>query len=148
LPFPGDRQKLRVADVPLAGGLAEGESASTRIAVNAGLRLKAVLVWTDPAGVMRGANDTTAELVNDLDLRIVDPNGNVVFGNEALHPGQPDRINNVELASIAAPAAGTYTVRVTANRIAQGPRQGYALIISGDVTEPAPAIGRSRAVRH
>ncbi|HWS70770.1 MAG TPA: S8 family serine peptidase [Thermoanaerobaculia bacterium] len=148
LTFPGDRLKLRVADVPLAAGLAAGEESSTRIAVNAGARLKAVLVWTDPAGVVRAATDPTPELVNDLDLRIIDPSGNVLFGNDALHPGQADRINNVEVASVAAPATGTYTVRVSTNRIAQGPRQGYALIISGDIAEPLPAIGRARAVRH
>ncbi|MCU1347535.1 MAG: hypothetical protein JWO56_565 [Acidobacteria bacterium] len=148
LTFPADRAKLRIVDVPLTSGLVENEVVTTRIAANAGLRLKAVLVWTDPAGVVRGANDPTPELVNDLDLRIVDPSGNVVFGNESLHPGQPDRINNVELASVAAPVTGTYEIRVSANRIAQGPRQGYALVISGDIATPGPAIGRARAVRH
>jgi len=148
LTFPGDRMKLRIADIPLASGLAEGDAVSTRLAVNAGARLKAVLVWTDPAGVVRGVNDPTPELVNDLDLQIIDPSGHVAFGNESLHPGRADRINNVELASIAAPVTGTYTIRVSANRIAQGLRQGYALVISGDIATPGPALGRSRAVRH
>ena len=148
LTFPGDRLKLRIADVPLDSGLAGGEESSTRLAVNAGTRLKAVLVWTDPAGVVRPATDPTPELVNDLDLRIIDPAGNTLFGNDSLHPGQPDRLNNVEMASIAAPVTGTYTIRVSASRISQGPRQGYALVISGDLSDPLPVIGRVRAVRH
>jgi hypothetical protein len=140
--FPGDRAKLRVADVPLASGLAQGETSSMRVNVHAGTPLKVVLVWTDPAGVVRTATDPTPELVNDLDLRVTTPANETLFGN-----GQPDHINNVEAVSIAAPDAGTYTVSVNANAIAQGPRQSFALVITGDVDDSA-ATSRHRAVRH
>jgi uncharacterized protein YfaP (DUF2135 family) len=99
--------------------------------------LKIVLVWTDPAG---------ASLVNDLDLRVVDPSGFAVWGNDRLHPGQPDRVNNVEAVSIPQPLSGIYSLSVSANRIGTGPRQSYALVFTGDVVENVR--GRSRASRH
>jgi hypothetical protein len=142
--FPGNAARLRVSDA--AGGLAQGETASTTLAVHAGTPLKVVLVWTDPPGVVRGTTDSTPELVNDLDLRVVDASGNTIFGNDALHAGQPDRLNNVEVVSIANPSADNYTVSVNANRIGSGPRQNYALVIVGDVADAAKvkhrAVGR------
>lgn len=142
--FPGDGSRLRVSDV--AGGLAQGETAPSTFAVKAGTPLKVVLVWTDPPGVVRGTSDSTAELVNDLDLRVVDAAGHPTFGNDALHPGQADRLNNVEVVSIANPAAGNYTVTVNANRIGSGVRQNYALVITGDVADAAKT--RRRAAAH
>ena len=47
-----------------------------QFAVRAGTAFKVTLVWTDPPGV---------PLVNDLDLRVIDPAGSVLPGN-----GQPD----------------------------------------------------------
>ena len=149
--FPGDTAKLRTVDVPLANGLTDGETATLRVSAKSGTPLKAVLVWTDPAGVPRGTTDATPELVNDLDLRVTAPDGTTIFGNEALHPGQPDRLNNVEVAPVGQPVSGVYTVTVTANHIAAGPRQSYALVITGDVTDaagPAPAAARRRSARH
>lgn len=144
--FPADKSKLRVTDVAQATGLALGESATVRINVNAGTQLRAVLVWTDPPGVPRGANDSTSELVNDLDLRVTAPTGTATLGNESLHPGQADRLNNVEVVTLAQPAAGAYTIAVSAARLGLGPRQGYALVITGDFTvETRP--GKIRTIR-
>src|SRR5207253_958743 len=104
---------------------------TTQIAVRGANPLKVVLVWTDPAGT---------SLVNDLDLRISDPAGAVFLGN-----GQADHVNNVEAVSIAQPLSGTYTISVSATRLDSGPRQGYALVVVGDITETAAS--RSRAAR-
>ncbi|HEX9501046.1 MAG TPA: hypothetical protein VGA10_05270, partial [Thermoanaerobaculia bacterium] len=128
--FPGDAVKLRVADVPLQNGL-RAETATTHISVRSGNPLKVVLVWTDPAG---------PSLVNDLDLWVTDPAGSVFFGN-----GQADHVNNVEAVSIARPLSGVYTISVSAARLGSGARQGYALVITGDITETA---SRARAARH
>ena len=144
--FPGAAAKLHVTDVSLESGLAQGEVAVTRIHAHAGTPLKAVLVWTDPAGVARTVSDSTAELVNDLDLRVTTPDGVSTWGNDVLHPGQPDRLNNVEVVNIPSPADGIYTISVSASKIAQGTRQSYALVITGDIA--TPAAGRSRAARH
>jgi len=131
--FPGDKKHLRVVDVPLSAGLAQGQSSTIRLQVRPGTPLKAVLVWTDPPGTVRGPLDATPQLVNDLDLRV---NG----------AGNDDHLNNVEAVSIAQPAAGAYDITVSASRLGLGPRQSYALVITGDFdVDPAPA--RRRSVR-
>lgn len=143
--FPGDVSKLRIADVATASGLAQGDSATLRLNVKAGTQLRAVLVWTDPPGVVSGATDATPQLVNDLNLRVTSPDGAGIWGNDSLHPGQADRLNNVEVVTIAQPAAGTYTIDISALRLGLGPRQGYALVVTGDFTEARP--GKIRAIR-
>ena len=149
--FPGDRSRVRVADVLLAQGLMQGDTATVSLRVAAGTPLKITLVWTDPAGVPRGVSDSTPELVNDLDLRVTDPTGTTLLGNDSLHPGQPDRLNNVEVVSVGAPASGLYTISITASRLGSGPRQSYALVVTGDLTDPIPAMtnatARTRAVK-
>lgn len=140
--FPGDVSRLRVFDATT--GLASGEAVSTTVKVAAGTPLKVALVWTDPAGTPR--NDATPQLVNDLDLRVTAPDGTQLLGNERLHPGQADRLNNVEAVSIDASSAGTYTISVNAFRVAAGTRQPYALVITGAIAD-AP-LSRVRAVRH
>ena len=88
----------------------QNETATLRLHVNSGTPLKVALVWTDPAGVPRGVSDPTPELVNDLDLRVVDAFGNILLGNDSLHPGQPDRLNNVEVVTVEQPFGGLYTI--------------------------------------
>jgi hypothetical protein len=150
--FPGDHARVRVADLPLVQGLTQGETATLRLNVSTNTPLKVVLVWTDPAGTPRGVSDPTPELVNDLDLRVVDATGFTLLGNESLHPGQPDRLNNVEVVSVNPPLAGLYTISVTAAHLGFGARQSYALVITGDLTDPIPAMAnptaRVRAARH
>lgn len=135
--FPGDVSKLHVLDD--TRGLAVNESYSTTITANPGTRLEAVLVWTDPAGT---------QLVNDLDLQVTTPSGTTMYGNERLHPGQPDRLNNAEAVSIDAPAGGKYTISVSAARIGSGTRQPYALVITGDFVDNTTSQARRRSVHH
>ena len=143
--FPGDISHLRIADVPTAVGLAQGETTTVRLNVKAGTQLRAVLVWTDPPGIASGPTDATPQLVNDLNLRVTPPSGTAIWGNDSLHPGQADRLNNVEVVTIAQPAAGTYSIDVNALRLGLGPKQSYALVITGDFTEARP--GKIRAIR-
>ncbi len=138
--FPGDAQKLRVVDVPLAAGLAERQTANVVVNVKAGTPFRAVLVWTDPPGHIAGVSDTRPQLVNDLDLQVRTPSA-THLGNGAA----PDRINNVEVVSLEAPAAGNYTISVNAHDLGFGETQSYALVLTGDISSP-PA--RTRAVRH
>jgi hypothetical protein len=144
--FAGDARKLFIADSANAAGLAAGETTTFRFDAHSGTPLKVVLVWTDPPGVVRAVSDSTPELVNDLDLRITAPGGAATLGNESLHPGAPDRLNNVEQAVINAPQTGTYTITVNAAKLGRGPRQGFALVVTGDMAF-APAPSRVRAVR-
>ncbi len=149
--FPGDRLRTRLADVPLAQGLALNETATLQLNLAPGSPLKVVLVWTDPAGTPRSVSDPTPELVNDLDLRVTTPAGFTLLGNDSLHPGQPDRLNNVEAVSIPQSLAGFYTISVTAAHLGSGARQSYALVVTGDLTDPIPSIPspvRAHAARH
>jgi hypothetical protein len=129
----GDTRKTRLADVPLSAGLTAGGSATIRVKARAGTPLKAVLVWTDPPGTVRGATDATPQLVNDLDLTIrgVDT--------------APDHLNNVEVVTVEDPDGGSYDVTVSAFRLGFGTRQSYALIITGDLDDTGM---RRRAARH
>ena len=86
--------------------------------------------------------------MNDLDLEVVDPSGGVHAGNDfntradatAAEPevgtgGAADTVNPVEKVRIANPAAGTWTIRVKAGRVAMGP-QGYGLAVTGRLSAP------------
>ena len=104
--------------------------------------LKATVVWTDPPGTARtGLNNTTRVLVNDLDLRIVAPNG-TTYLPWILDPGNPSQAattgdnirDNVEQVHLATPPQpGIYNVRVTHKGSLSGNQQHYSLMISGAV---------------
>jgi Subtilase family len=131
--FAGDVRDMKIVDVPLSSGLTAGASNTIRVKVRPGTPFKAVLVWTDPPGTVRGVSDATPQLVNDLDLRVSG------VSREA------DRLNNVEVVSIDEPNAGTYEITVAAHRLGFGPRQSYALVLTGDFDD---AVMRRRAARH
>ncbi|MDQ3282758.1 MAG: S8 family serine peptidase [Acidobacteriota bacterium] len=137
--FPGDASKLRVIDVPLEAGLAQGAAATVKVNVKSGTPFKAVLVWTDPPGHLAGVSDSSMQLVNDLDLQVRTATS-TRFGNGAT----PDRLNNVEVVSIPNPESGTYSIDVRADRIGFGGRQGYALVVIGDVSAVS---SKTRSVR-
>jgi len=92
--------------------------------------LKITLVWSDyPAAV-----NSEKALVNDLDLKVTSPDGNVVFyGNDFTSPYNSDfdRVNNVENVIINNPMAGTYKIEVIGHNVQHGP-QPFALVYSAD----------------
>jgi hypothetical protein len=102
--------------------------------------IRATLAWTDPpATVEQGLDDSSARLVNDLDLRIVGPDG-AVHSPFILDPAQPDHaagtgdnvLDNVEQVLIPTPKLpGTYTVRVTFKGSLVNDKQEYSLFLSG-----------------
>lgn len=114
--------------------------------------IKATLAWTDPAGASTTTSDfRAARLVNNLDLRVVGPNG--VTNRPYVMPfvgtwtqasmSQPatsgtNNTDNVEQVYIASPsAAGTYQVVVTYQGTLTNSQQHYSLLISGsDVVRP------------
>jgi len=100
--------------------------------------LRFTLVWTDPAALP----SVSRQLVNDLDLEVVDPDGRVYRGNAltgswSTPGGNADRLNNVEAVRIAAPRAGVYTVRVRGYNVPLAP-QNYALLSSAPEQASAP----------
>jgi hypothetical protein len=110
--------------------------------------LKITLAYTDVPGLPAAA----VALVNDLDLEVVSPTGEIFRGNrfaggESI-PDAPgaDTINNVEAVHLAAPAPGEYVIRVRATRVVEDARiesaaveQDFALVASG--TFVAPGVG-------
>lgn len=97
-------------------GVGLSESMSYSIASNTGI--KATLVYTDAPGAANAAK----ALVNDIDLEIMTPNGQIVASN--------DRTNNVE--TLTAQGAGSYTITVKGVNIPNGKsgKQPFALLIT------------------
>ncbi len=122
-------------------------------------RLKVTLAWTDPVGPVAGGVTLTngvwlasqRALVNNVDLRIIG-NGQTYLPwiLDPLQYQQPatrgdDNLNNVEVAEVDSPAAGTYTVRVSHKGTLTGactnaPTQTLSLVITGNIDDPVPQL--------
>jgi hypothetical protein len=101
---------------------------------------KATLVWSDAPGPV-----DVGGLENQLYLQVVRPDGTVVNGDLTAFP---TATNNVQQVAIAAPAPGTYQVRVRGVSITRhapnvppgaSPRQDFALAVANAaVAGPGP----------
>lgn len=95
--------------------------------------VKVTLVWTDyPAAV-----ESATQLVNDLDLEVSAPGGNLYRGNSfaggwSAVGGSADRTNNVECVYLPSCDAGTLVVSVRGFNIPMGP-QSYALLVTAPI---------------
>lgn len=132
----------------------EGDVDTYCISVPAGTeQLKVVLAWDDEPGDS-STSETTPKLVNNLDLTLTEPGTGTVYQPWTLDPlpltatpgdGSADPIaladlkpayrgvddrNNVEMASVFLPAAGTWRVRVKAKSLPNGNTQRYSLAAS------------------
>ncbi len=77
--------------------------------------------------------------MNDLDLELTDPDGNLYYGNnfangQSVPGGSPDERNNVEGLLLSSPRPGRWWVNVSARSAPMGP-QDYALVLSGPIVE-------------
>ncbi len=124
--LPSTGNSLFAQDV--SPGLSTGQiRGCTLLKVEAGAPLKATLVWSDKYAAILAQKT----LVNDLDLRVTDPAGNVYNGNDfnAPYNNEIDNTNNVEQVIIPSSMAGKYSVTVYANNV-PFPQQPYALVVS------------------
>lgn len=129
-------------------GRAGDEVEFTRYAAAGDEAIRITLVWTDPPGeeeppdidlsILTGER-TDPVLVNDLDLRVIAPDGREFLGNGEREGGEdgPDRLNNVEAVRIPNPVAGDYRLIVTGHEIAQGP-QPFAIVMAGNRVVQGP----------
>lgn len=116
--------------------------------------IKATLAWTDPAGAATTTTDLrTARLINNLDLRVVGPNGVTnrpyvmpfvgTWTTNSLSQAATTGTNNtdnVEQVYIASPStAGTYQAVVTYQGTLSGNQQHFSLLVSGSAN-PLPVI--------
>jgi len=109
---------------------------SYEIFSDGGEPVRVTLCWTDPEGTAQTSdNDRTPILVNDLDLKVEDPNG-TTFWPYKLDYSSPsanatadseNNVDNVEQVYIAAPIAGRYTVTIDYDSLT-GVLQWYSLL--------------------
>ncbi len=149
--FPGDSRRQRVFERAHGSGLATGDVHEYAIEqVAAGQSLRATLAWFDAASVP----GVEYPLVNDLDLEVIGPNGEVYRGNAfgddpscqtqacfdpcgppaAQRPfittisidgnGTRDSRNTVEAVRLLAPTPGRYRFRVSGFNVPGNDRAG------------------------
>jgi hypothetical protein len=99
-------------------GVSQGAEVSYQFTLSRPGKVYVNLVWTDAPG---SANAAQA-LVNDLDLQLTTPSGQVIGNN--------DRINNLEAIERDSLTAGTYKLSVKGYKIPQGRNgtQSFALV--------------------
>jgi M6 family metalloprotease-like protein len=135
----------RVWDTHNADGITTGETRLHHVDIASNTqRLKVTLVWTEPPGAATSSNP----VVNNLDLQVVSPGGtqtflgNVFSGGVSTTGGTADTLNNVEMVLVNNPAPGDWTIRVIGTAVNVGnPGQGYALVVTADLTEPPMTTG-------
>ena len=130
----GDNQGLWVQDVRHNSGLSTGQTHTYTVNVPAGSsRIRFTMCFSDEPGAV----NSSAPVVNNLNLKITAPNGTWYHGNllntndgaARANPGgnRFDRRNTMENVIVYNPPAGNWTVEVIGADVPVGP-QGYAVI--------------------
>jgi hypothetical protein len=124
--------------VDQSSGLTTGAGQTFYYGVTAGAPFKVTLAWSDYPSTETAA----INLVNDLDLTVIAPNGTVYRGNAfsggwSVSGGSADRRNNLENVYVQSPSAGTWTVQISGYNIPNGP-QPFALVVDGLLSDPGP----------
>ncbi|WP_110514983.1 S8 family serine peptidase [Herpetosiphon llansteffanensis] len=89
--------------------------------------LRVMLNWTDPPASLAAAQ----QLVNDLDLVVIGPDGTRYYGN---NQSTGDRTNNLEGVIINTPQLGAYQIEVNAHNVPIA-SQAYGLAVAGPLRE-------------
>ena len=131
------------------------QSKSYQVNVTAGTvtPLKVTMVYADPMGNPAA----TRARINDLNLKVTAPNGDIYWGNNGLGVGggmwstpggSPNLVDTVENVFIQNPAVGPWTIEVIAAALVQDARvetpsvidADYALVASGITPAPTAAM--------
>jgi hypothetical protein len=112
--------------------------------------LKVTLAWDDPPA----SPNVSWQLVNDLDLKVIAPDGTVhhPWTLDPENPATPavrtvrDGINNIEQVTVDMPSPGTYVVEVRGVRIALGTTQRFS-IAATPALDPCSSTGALSIVR-
>jgi hypothetical protein len=123
-----------------------GQSATYVVAVaNGESELKVTMTYPDPPGTTSAA----LHRINDVDLKVTSPGGEIYHGNVGLDVGnasvpggEPNGVDTVENVFVPNPAAGSWTVEVTAAEVNQdafldtpGDDATFALVVTGATIE-------------
>ena len=100
--------------------------------------LRVMLAWSDPPASLAAAT----QLVNDLDLVVMGPDGTSYRGN---NDPTGDRKNNVEGVIIDNPPLGAYQIGVSAYNVPISV-QPYALVVSGALITPTADVSITKSV--
>jgi hypothetical protein len=102
--------------------MTSGESVTRQIYSDGSSPLEVTIVWSDPSGSppRSGLNPRDTMLVNDLDLKLIGPDGEEFFPY-ILDPATPNAapktginwLDNVEKIRVEEPTQGTYTIQIT-----------------------------------
>ena len=115
--------------------LDQAQTRSFSIQVPANLReIRVMTYWQDKPGQVLAAR----ALVNDLDMTVTDPNGNV-YQPWVLNPApnsttlnqnatrSRDSLNNMEQVTLLTPTPGTYTITVSGFAVPEGPQDFHVV---------------------
>lgn len=129
-----DARRLLIYDDTV--GLATGEFVEFEFHNSGPMPLRAGVVWTDTAAAA-GANPA---LINNLDCRLVAPNGDIFKGNlysagQSVRnpPGAYDALNPLEMFRVNSADSGTWVLRVEAQNVVTA-RQPFAVVVTGAVS--------------
>jgi hypothetical protein len=115
--------------------------------------LKVTMIYADPMG----SPSASRARINDLSLKVTDPDGNVFWGNNGLgvgggmwsaSGGSANIVDTVENVFILSPTVGAWTIEVIASEINEDARRetpgvrdaDFALVASG-ITRVSPTAG-------
>ena len=128
---PADGQGIWVDDRSLLS--ASGNSKSYNFDIDiANDAFKAVLTWSDEYA----STFSNKQLVNNFDLEVIDPNGNIYIGNDFTNGrsttgGSADNTNNVEVVLIDSAIVGQWTVKIKDTYHGGSRSQPFALAVMG-----------------
>ncbi|MEF8865162.1 MAG: VWA domain-containing protein [Salinibacter sp.] len=120
--------------------LSENETFEYKVSSDGSSPLRATVTWTDPEGdspsVDLDPNDQI--LVNDLDVRVEGPNGNM-YEPFILNPSKPGNSaqtgdntrDNVEQVFVSNTSKGNYTISVSHKKSIKDGPQSFSLVTSG-----------------
>jgi hypothetical protein len=113
-------------------------------------RIRALLAWDDPPGEPL----SSVNLVNDLDLRLVDPQGGIhlPFVLDPASPGSPaargvNHRDPSELVEVTTPMAGRWRIEVEGSEVPMGP-QSFGVAADTPSSPPTGVTGNPAPPRH
>ena len=112
--------------------IAELQEVSYTCTVHSACELSVTVAWYDPPNEIYAART----LLHDLDLVVVDPRGNIFYGNSHNDDGTPvlggrrDEVNNNERVRITSALKGDWTVKVQSKFLSEADTQNFSLVVT------------------